>query len=346
MTSYSNHRSAASPVRSLFHYPETFHDIAPITIINGGDDYLHYRELKKITALYQSLMPDSEVIDLDAGATDPLTLNNALGASLFSPSSLVILRKLENASDALITALNRFLQSCKTETDPSETRLILSKSAGQKGQGIVNTLKKNGARVDTLKPLKSVSDKTSFVMTEIRDHHRSIDLAAARELVAAYGTDISGLIALCDQLCNDFDDDPLTMEIIQQYTATVPQTTGFQVADTALASQPVDAVMMLRRALESGVEPIGIIAAIASKLQSLALVAACDHGLIPNTDLPMAGWVMTKLRRQVKGFTSIGLARCFEALAHADEEAKTSSGDVSYALEQAVTLIATHGRDQ
>jgi DNA polymerase-3 subunit delta len=72
--------------------------------------------------------------------------------------------------------------------------------------------------------------------------------------------------------------------------------------------------------------------------------AAIQAGKANAAELRMNGWFLTKATQQVRGWSSEGLGACIEALAHADQEAKSSSGDPVFALEQAVELIARRGR--
>ncbi len=56
-------------------------------------------------------------------------------------------------------------------------------------------------------------------------------------------------------------------------------------------------------------------------------------------------YVLKIAMRQLSGWTSAGLGRCIQTLAWADEQSKTNGGDPVYALERAIILIGSKGRE-
>ena len=64
---------------------------------------------------------------------------------------------------------------------------------------------------------------------------------AAQQLVAVLGDKTGELAAMAGQLCFDFDDNPITLERVNQYLTANPQVDGFRVADLALSGRSADA---------------------------------------------------------------------------------------------------------
>jgi DNA polymerase-3 subunit delta len=60
---------------------------------------------------------------------------------------------------------------------------------------------------------------------------------------------------------------------VERYYGGRVETSAFTVADTAIAGRYGDALVALRHALASGADPVPLVAAIASKLRTMARVA-------------------------------------------------------------------------
>ena len=72
------------------------------------------------------------------------------------------------------------------------------------------------------------------------------------------------------QLCFDFDDNPMTLDRVNQYLTSNPQVDGFRVADLALSGRTADAIIAMRSSVEQGTAPIALIGALAMKLRTMA----------------------------------------------------------------------------
>ena len=74
---------------------------------------------------------------------------------------------------------------------------------------------------------------------------------------------------MAGQLCFDFDDNPITLERVNQYLTANPQVDGFRVADLALSGRAADAIIAMRASIEQGTAPIALIGALAMKLRTM-----------------------------------------------------------------------------
>ena len=81
---------------------------------------------------------------------------------------------------------------------------------------------------------------------------------AAQQLVSVLGGKTGELAAMCEQLCFDFDDNPMGLDCVNQYLTANPQVTGFAVADKAVEGKTAEAIVMMRAAVEQGTDPIAL----------------------------------------------------------------------------------------
>jgi DNA polymerase-3 subunit delta len=109
------------------------------------------------------------------------------------------------------------------------------------------------------------------------------------------------------------------------------------------------ALIALRSALETGTDPVMITSAIASSLRSLAKVSGANRNQKSFElagALGMAPWQIDKARRQLARWNPGQIADAVGAIATADAEVKGAASDPIYALEKAVTKIASSQFDR
>ncbi len=176
------------------------------------------------------------------------------------------------------------------------------------------------------------------------EERRRVEPLAAQQLVAVLGERTGEMAAMCSQLCFDFDDDPITLDLVNRYLTSNPQVTGFSVADKAIAGRTAEAIIAMRSAVEQGTDPIALIGALAMKLRTIAKASAVKAGTITQAQAKTNPWVLKNAMRQLSGWTSAGLGQCIRMLAWADEQSKTNGGDPVYALERCIELISHKGR--
>ncbi|WEV71767.1 DNA polymerase III subunit delta [Bifidobacterium sp. ESL0790] len=313
------------------------------SVVMGGDAYLNDQEVRDLKAAAARHDPDAEVIELDASEASQYDFDEAVSPSLLSPTAIVIVRHIQNADEELGETMVSY---CKQQgrDDTAQSVVIAQHDGGPKGKRIVDQLVKAGAAKPEVPDLKRADAKLGFVMRRFEREHRRVDPAAAQQLVAVLGDQTGELAAMCSQLCFDFDDDPIGLDLVNQYLNSNPQVTGFAVADKALAGNGAQAIIDMRAAVEQGTDPIALVGSLAMKLRTLAKASAVRAGVISRAEAKINPWVLKNAMRQLGGWTSDGLARCVETLAWADEQNKTNGGDPLYALERSIELISHKGR--
>lgn len=321
--------------------------IMPVTLVVGGDDYLNNLNARTLREKIQKNAPDAEIIELDASSADKYAFDEAVGPSLFGDGTIVIINDLQSADESLVEAIEKFCQQAQNNEnnfDESSLSWVIARhEGGLKGKSIVTRLTKAGAQTITVPDLKKDDAKLNFVMSIFDRHNRSVEPQAAQRLVAVLGGKTGELAALCSQLCFDYDDNPITLNIVDRYLIADPQVTGFFVADTAVTGHLGSAVLSARTAVAQGVDPIALIGALASKVRLIALAMAIRNGTISSAEAKANPWALKMAMRQLAGWSSAGVSKSLQALAWADEQCKGGSSDANYALEKCIMIIASKG---
>ena len=131
-------------------------------------------------------------------------------------------------------------------------------------------------------------------------------------------------------------------QIVERYYGGRVETSAFAVADTAIAGRYGDALVSLRHALDSGADPVPLVAAIASKLRTMARVAGHrEPSAALAGRLGLKDWQVDRARRDLSGWSDATLGMAIQAAARADVEVKGGSRDSVFALERLITVIAT-----
>ncbi|WP_391495871.1 DNA polymerase III subunit delta [Gardnerella swidsinskii] len=321
--------------------------VMPVTLVVGGDAYLNELNARNVREKVQKSAPDAEIIELDASTADQYAFDEAVGPSLFGDGTIVIINNLQQADESLVDAIENFCkqaQNNENNFDESSLSWVIARhEGGLKGKSIITRLTKAGANTITVPDLKKDDAKLNFVMSIFERHNRSVEPQAAQRLVSVLGSKTGELAALCSQLCFDYDDNPITLDIVDRYLIADPQVTGFFVADKAVAGHAGSAVLAARTAIAQGVDAIALIGALAAKVRVIALAMAVRNGTISSAEAKVNPWALKMAMRQLAGWNSAGVSKCLQSLAWADEQCKGGSSDANYALEKCIMLIASRG---
>ena len=312
--------------------------VMPVTLVVGGDAYLNELNARNVREKVQKSAPDAEIIELDASTADQYAFDEAVGPSLFGDGTIVIINNLQQADESLVEAIENFCKQAQNSensennfVDSSATWVIARHEGGLKGKSIITRLTKAGANTITVPDLKKDDAKLNFVMSIFERHNRSVEPQAAQRLVSVLGSKTGELAALCSQLCFDYDDNPITLDIVDRYLVADPQVTGFFVADKAVAGHAGSAVLAARTAIAQGVDAIALIGALAAKVRVIALAMAIRNGTISSAEAKVNPWALKMAMRQLAGWNSAGVSQCLQSLAWADEQCKGGSSDANYA---------------
>ena len=316
----------------------TWRDVAPagVVLVGGPEEYLGIRAMDHIRSQVRAASPDVEVTRLNAGSYEAGTLAMNVSPSLFGESKLIEAEGLETMNDAFLADALAYL--ARPEPDAV---LVLRHGGGARGKKLLDAVKAGGWPVVDCQPLKKDADKAAFVATEFRAAGKRIDSDAVRTLVNAVGANLSELAAACSQLIADASG-AVTSDLVDRYYGGRIEATAIKVADAAMAGNGPAALSTLRHALATGADPVPLVAALAAKLRTVAKVAGAQGSSAQIAkELGMQPWLVEQAQRDVRRWTPEGLVRSIQATAEADAQVKGLSRDPVYAVEHAVTVIAT-----
>ncbi len=315
----------------------TWRDVTPaaVVLVTGPEEYLGVRAMDRVRAEVRAAAPDVEVSRINAAAYEAGTLLMQVSPSLFGESKLIEVEAVESMNDAFLADALAYLGHLEPDAV-----LVLRHGGGVRGKKLLDAIKKGGWPVVDCQPLKKDAEKVAFVASEFKGAGRRIEQDAVQALVNAVGTSLSELAAACSQLIADAGT-TVTTDIVDRYYGGRIEATAFKVADAAMAGNGPLALSTLRHALATGADPVPLVAALASKLRTVARVAGASGSSAQiAADLGMQPWLVEQAQREVRRWTPEGLVRSIQATAEADAQVKGLSRDPVYAVEHAVTVIA------
>lgn len=280
-----------------------------------------------------------EITNLFAAQTIVGDISDALAPSLFSQRRALILRDLQDLPEDNRDEITGYLHS----PDESVTVIFVHKG-GVKGKALLDAIKRVKPEVIACEPLKRESEKEKFIRELFLDNHRKASQGAMNALVGALGNDLRELSAAVSQICADAPTGVIDEVMIDKFHQGRIETTGFDVADATVDGNLSGALIALRSALETGIDPVMITSAIASALRSIAKVSGANRALKSFElagQLGMAPWQIDKARRSLNRWSPGALADAVGVIAQADAQVKGAASDPIYALEKAITRIAT-----
>ena len=312
-----------------------------ITLIQGGEELLADRAIAEVLAIANG----ATVSQLSAETLELGQITDALAPSLFGDARLIVIKEIQDLPADLADEISSYL------ADPDAgVHLVLWHKGGVKGKALLEKIKKLKPTVIQVEAIKKESEKAEFVRTEFHRLGRKISADAVQAIVAALGSDMRELSGVCTQLASDVvAGKAITTEDVEKFQRGRIETTGYDVADAVLDGNTDLALVTLRQALNTGVDPVMIISAIAGSIRTLAKVSGASRGVKSfdlASSLALPPWQIEKARRQLSGWTPARLAGAVVVLAQADADIKGAASDPIYALERAtieISRVKTHG---
>lgn len=315
---------------------------ASVVLVSGAEDVLAERAITMLRDFLRGEDPALEVSDLEADGYRRGELMTLASPSLFGEPRLIRVAAVERASDDfLLDALDYLGQPAESTT------LVLRHRSGVRGKKLLDAVRAGtGGGIEIVcAELKRDAEKQDFAAAEFRAAGRKISPGALRALVGAFSDDLRELSSACRQLISDAPGD-ITEGVVARYYGGRVETSSFAVADAAIAGRHGEALIALRHALDSGADPVPMVAAFAMKVRTMAKVSGVrGGGPQVASSLGLAPWQVDRARRDLAGWNDEGLARAIEALAATDAAVKGAERDPVFALERLVGIIAARGRE-
>ena len=310
--------------------------LVPVTLVVGPEELLADRAVAAIVSAARVTDPDADIRDIAPGALQPGMLADLASPSLFGERKVIVVRSTHELTDPAAAELQAYLSA------PAEdVSLVCVHRGGQKGKGLLDALKRAGARQVDCPELKKTGEKIAFVKAEFRGAGRRISDDGARTLLDAVGSDLREIANACSQLVADTTG-VVDHTVVRRYYAGRAEVSSFMVADQAVEGRGGEALANLRWALSCGVDPVLVTSALAMGLRNIARLASAPRGLRPAdlaAELGMPPWKIDRVRQQLRGWTGDGVATALQAVAEADAAVKGAGDDAAYALERAVVAI-------
>lgn len=310
----------------------------PLAVVSGSEAVLVRKTLERISA---KVDPDVERVRLDASHYEPGALLQACMASLFSAQKYVVVDSLESMSDD-------FLADALSYTDDAnpDAVVVFLHGGGNRGAKLLKALAAQGAPTYDASPLKTDAQKSDFANGEFKRAGRSIEPDAFASLMSALSADVSELAAGIEQLLMDTEG-TIDRATVERYYAGRIEASGFKVADAAVAGKRAEALGLLRHALETGTDPVPLVATVAMKLRQLAKVSGMrgSAGQLAG-ELKMAPWQIDKARRELRYWSPEALGDALMLTAWADHAVKGGGRDPEYAVERLILGVAEYANQK
>jgi DNA polymerase-3 subunit delta len=260
-----------------------------------------------------------------------------LSPSLFGGRRILVVRDGQDVKKDVITALVRYAR----DPDP-DVSLVVAHAGGAKGKALADGLRDAGAAVIPAGKITKHRERVAFVRDEIRRLGARCADDAAEALIAAVGNDLRELSAACSQLVADAGA-KIDATTVNRYYRGRAEVSGFTVADAVMVGDVPGALEALRWAIHVGVDPVPIADAIADGVRTVARVASAGRGNSYQLagSLGMPAWKVERAQRQARGWTADALVDAMRVVAECNAAVKGGADDRGYALERAVTAIAS-----
>jgi DNA polymerase-3 subunit delta len=286
----------------------------PVVLLTGPESLLADRAAAAVVDAVRSRHDQVEVSVLDAAGYEAGALGVLASPSLFEEHRVVTIAGLAEANDSAVADVTDYL------SDPQpDVVLVLRHGGGVKARKLLDAAKSvPGAVWVDCPAIKRDTDLLTFVGEEFTRAGRRVSAPAAQLLVDAFGSDLRELASSCGQLIGDVEGD-VDADHVRRYYGGRAEASGFDVADAVMARDAGRALLTLRQALDSGVDPIPLLAAIAMKVRTLAKVSVAEgpSGAV-GKELGMPPWMVDAARRQLRVWTPDDLGALIVDIAAAD----------------------------
>ena len=313
---------------------------APIVLVTGPEGYLADRVFRELRDRVRTATPELEVTDLDAPTYQRGALLDYASPSLFGEPRMIRITGAESTNDDLIDDVITYLDRVE-----SDVIVMIRHGGGNRGKRMLDAIRAYSGTLEVdCAELKKDAERIAFVGQEFTRLGATIENAAVVALVGAFSEDLSELAAACSQIATDALGKPITKDFVDRYYEGREEVTAFAVVDSAIDGNRAEALRLLRHALQTGADPVPLIATFAMKLRQMVKVGGFKgRPADAARELGMAPWMIDRAKRSLRGWTGPTLGVAIVAVAEADAMVKGDGRDPVYAVERLVDIVATRG---
>lgn len=316
---------------------------APVVLVTGPEDYLAERVFRELRDRVRVASPELEVTDLDAAQYTRGSLLDFASPSLFGEPRMIRVSNAATATDDFIDDIITYLDRVE-----SDVIIMIRHGGGNRGKRMLDAIRAlpGSLEVDCAE-LKKPAESQSFVTAEMTRLGATIDKRGVEALSEAFADDLAELAAACSQIATDALGKAITKDFVDRYYEGRQEVTAFAVVDCAIDGDRAEAMRLLRHALQSGADPVPLIATFAMKLRQMAKVGGFSgRPADAARELGMAPWMVDRARKSLRGWTGPTLGLAIVAVAEADAMVKGDGRDPVYAVERLVDIVSTRGARQ
>lgn len=304
--------------------------INPVHLVVGEDEFLAERATKSII---DEVGPAPEVSTLRAGDITVSELAQATSPSLFAEERVVVVTNTELAGKEPTELL------LKAAADPAPgMTLVIVHSGKGRNKSYVAKFRKVADMHEVNSP--NQRERQSWVTAEFRRHGVRPTPDVIGALLESVGSDLRELASAIEQLVADTEGE-LTVAKVRAYYTGVAEVSGFDIADQAIAGRTDRALASTRRALQLGISPVAIAAALANKVGDVAKLYQTrgNPDQIART-VGMHPFVAKKTMQVARNWSGSAVSEAVIIVADLDATVKGQGGDPDFAVEDAVRRIA------
>lgn len=304
--------------------------INPVHLVVGEDEFLAERATKSII---DEVGPAAEVSTLRAGDITVSELVQATSPSLFAEERVVVVTNTELAGKEP----TELLLQAAADPAPGMTLVIVHSGKGR-NKSYVAKFRKVADVHEVNSP--NQRERQSWVTAEFRRHGVRPTPDVIGALLESVGSDLRELASAIEQLVADTEGE-LTVAKVRAYYTGVAEVSGFDIADQAIAGRTDRALASTRRALQLGISPVAIAAALANKVGDVAKLYQTrgNPDQVART-VGMHPFVAKKTMQVARNWSGSAVSEAVIIVADLDATVKGQGGDPEFAVEDAVRRIA------
>lgn len=303
--------------------------LVPHLAFVGAESILIERGISRVKHQAKEKYNSLEIVTIAADNYGLGELAMAASPSLFEEPKMIILGNLKDGKKHLFEDILKYLQN----PTPAVHLVLWGQDSSKYKQFLTASTKFDLLKVEC-PMLKKQREKIQFLVEEVKNNGGRIEPEAAVEIVNGLSIELAEMAAIASQLALD-GNGVVTATQAKKYVGGRQAANGFQIADAVIAKDSSKTIVLLRQALETGVAPVLILAALVSRFSLMAKMA---HGT-PFT-IGGAPWQKDQAKRDLRRYTDRAVAQAIEILAQADYELKGGGRTPEYALEKACLKLA------
>lgn len=309
---------------------------SPVHLIVGDEPFLAERVRSEvITHIRDQVRGEVPVSFIRAGDIEVSELAELLSPSLFAEDRIVVVSNTEDAGKEPTQLL------FDAASDPAPgIYLLIMHSGGGRNKSMVKKFK-SISTVHEVTPVKP-GDRPDFVAAEFRRHRVRVTRDVVHALLEGVGSDLRQLASAVSQLVADTGGE-VTVEKVREYYAGVAEVSGFDIADLACAGQTTKAVASTRRALQLGVSPVALAAALSRKVGGIAR-AYSTRGSVNQYEyaalLGVPTWKVDSTMKLARRWSGDAVSKAVIVVGELDAAVKGQHVSPEFAIEKAVREIS------